>query len=151
MALGFAEAETTEAYMRTLRGYLDQYGRPVALSIFRVNQQERASGAGAQDPGHPTHPRQHPPGQGPGGTGQPGVQDAWPELHRPSQRLPARVHGDHNRRFRVLHDAASLDLILSLHSTRKLSRNLTLRYQNREYQILNQGKGYRLRSASRGE
>ena len=63
---------------------------------------------------------------------------------------------DHNRRFArpphnpqdaQLHDAASLDLILSLHSTRKLSRNLTLRYQNREYQILNQGKGYRLRSS----
>ena len=66
---------------------------------------------------------------------------------------------DHNRRFavppqnpqdahrRVLHDAASLDLILSLHATRKLSRNLTLRYQNREYQILNQGQGYRLRSS----
>ena len=46
MALRFAEAETTEAYLRTLRGYLDQYGRPVALysdkhSIFRVNQQDR--------------------------------------------------------------------------------------------------------------
>ena len=41
MALRFAEAETTEAYMRTLRGYLDQHGRPVAIysdkhSIFRV-------------------------------------------------------------------------------------------------------------------
>lgn len=39
----FAEAETTEAYMRTLRGYLDTHGRPVAIysdkhSIFRVNQ-----------------------------------------------------------------------------------------------------------------
>ena len=46
MALRFAEAETTEAYMRTLRGYLDQHGRPVAIysdkhSIFRVNQQHR--------------------------------------------------------------------------------------------------------------
>ena len=46
MALRFAEAETTEAYMRTLRGYLDQHGRPVALysdkhSIFRVNQKDR--------------------------------------------------------------------------------------------------------------
>ena len=45
MALRFAEAETTEAYMRTLRGYLDQHGRPVAIysdkhSIFRVNQRE---------------------------------------------------------------------------------------------------------------
>ena len=46
MALRFAEAESTEAYMRTLRGYLDQHGRPVALysdkhSIFRVNQHDR--------------------------------------------------------------------------------------------------------------
>ena len=46
MALRFAEAETTEAYVRTLRGYLDQHGRPVAIysdkhSIFRVNQQDR--------------------------------------------------------------------------------------------------------------
>ena len=46
MALRFVEAETTEAYMRTLRGYLDQYGRPVAIysdkhSIFRVTQQDR--------------------------------------------------------------------------------------------------------------
>lgn len=46
MALRFAEAETTHAYMRTLRGYLDEHGRPVALysdkhSIFRGNQQDR--------------------------------------------------------------------------------------------------------------
>ncbi len=52
---------------------------------------------------------------------------------------------DHNRRFArpphnlhdahrpVLHDPASLDLIVSCHSTRKLRRNLTLRYRNREY------------------
>ena len=46
MALRFFEAETTEAYLRTLRGYLDQYGRPVAVysdkhSIFRVNLKDR--------------------------------------------------------------------------------------------------------------
>ena len=40
MALRLVEAETTEAYLRTLRGYLDQHGRPVAVysdkhSIFR--------------------------------------------------------------------------------------------------------------------
>ena len=111
MALRFAEAETTEAYMRTLRGYLDSYGRPVALysdkhSIFRVNLKDREGEVdsvhpGAQDPGHPTHPRQHPPGQGPRGTGQPdpsgppgeGVATSWHRLHRPRQRLPARVPG----------------------------------------------------------
>ena len=42
MALRFAPAETTQAYMETLRAYLAQHGRAVALysdkhSIFRVN------------------------------------------------------------------------------------------------------------------
>lgn len=42
MALRFAPAETTRAYMETLRGYLNDHGVPLALysdrhSIFRVN------------------------------------------------------------------------------------------------------------------
>jgi transposase len=42
MALRFVPAETTQAYMETLQGYLERNGRPVALysdkhSIFRVN------------------------------------------------------------------------------------------------------------------
>ena len=47
MALRFAEAETTEAYVRTLRGYLDQHVPPGGAStsdkhsIFRVNQKDR--------------------------------------------------------------------------------------------------------------
>ncbi len=46
MALHFAPAETTEAYMRTLGVYLHQHGRPVALysdrhSIFRLNRPDR--------------------------------------------------------------------------------------------------------------
>ncbi len=45
MALRFVPAETTQAYMETLRACLDQHGRPVALysdkhSIFRVNHPE---------------------------------------------------------------------------------------------------------------
>ena len=46
MALRFAPAETTRAYMETLRGYLSAHGVPLALysdrhSIFRVNNPER--------------------------------------------------------------------------------------------------------------
>ncbi len=46
MALRFAPAETTRAYMETLRGYLNDHGVPLALysdrhSIFRVNNPER--------------------------------------------------------------------------------------------------------------
>ncbi len=45
MALRFAPAETTWAYMQTLQAYLNQHGRPVALysdkhSIFRINHPE---------------------------------------------------------------------------------------------------------------
>ena len=46
MVLHFVPAETTWAYLQTLRVYLAKYGRPVALysdkhSIFRVNYPER--------------------------------------------------------------------------------------------------------------
>ena len=45
MALRFVPAETIQAYMETLDGYLQQHGRPVALysdkhSPFRVNHPE---------------------------------------------------------------------------------------------------------------
>ena len=177
MALRFAEAETTEAYMRTLRGYLDQYGRPVALysdkhSIFRVNLKDR-EGEVTQftralqtldiQPIHAHTPQ----AKGRVERANETLQDrlvkelrlrGLDSIDDANAFLPEYM-ADHNRRFavppqnpqdahrRVLHDAASLDLILSLHATRKLSRNLTLRYQNREYQILNQGQGYRLRSS----
>ena len=43
---------------------------------------------------------------------------------------------------------AALNLILSLHTPRKLSRNLTCRYRSREYQIQGHGRGYRLRGST---
>ena len=177
MALRFAEAETTEAYMRTLRGYLDEHGRPVALysdkhSIFRVNLKDR-EGEVTQftralktldiQPIHANTPQ----AKGRVERANETLQDrlvkelrlrGLDSMEEANAFLPEFM-ADYNRRFavppqnpqdahrRVLHDAASLDLILSLHATRKLSRNLTLRYQNREYQILGQGKGYRLRSS----
>ena len=61
-------------------------------------------------------------------------------------RFAVPPHNPHDAHRPVLHDRASVDLILSIHSTRRLGRNLTLRYRNREYHILGQGKGYRLRS-----
>ena len=100
---------------------------------------------GAQDPGHPTHPRQHPPAKGRVERANETLQDRLVKelrlggidsIDQANAFLPDYM-ADHNRRFarpprnpqdahrRVLHDAASLDLILSLHSTRKLSRNLT--------------------------
>ena len=37
---------------------------------------------------------------------------------------------------------------MRLHATRKLSKNLTFQYLNREYQITGRGQGYRLRGAA---
>ena len=44
----------------------------------------------------------------------------------------------------VLHSRPELDLIFSLHHTRKLSKNLAFQFKNREYQLQRQGQGYRL-------
>jgi hypothetical protein len=46
----------------------------------------------------------------------------------------------------VLHSAWELALILCLHQTRTLSRNLTFQFKNREYQL--QGQSYRLNRAA---
>ena len=178
MALRLVEAETTEAYMRTLRGYLDQYGRPVAVysdkhGIFRVNQQDCEGRTDLSSPGRSkpwtSSPSTPTPPQAKGRVERANetLQDRLVKelrlggidsMQEANAFLPEFM-ADHNRRFavpphhpqdahrRVLHDAASVDLILSHHSIRKLSRNLTLRYRNREYQVLNQGKGYRLRSS----
>jgi transposase len=66
---------------------------------------------------------------------------------------------DYNRRFAVVpsldedahrplaHDARELDLLLSEHSERTLSKNLTVQYRNTLYQLRHTGSGYRLRGA----
>ena len=47
----------------------------------------------------------------------------------------------------MLHDADARALILSEHHVRKLSRNLTFRFERREHQLTGEGKGHRLRPA----
>ena len=66
---------------------------------------------------------------------------------------------DYNRRFakapghpqdahrKVLHDAQELDLILCEQHSRKVSRNLAIRFRCREYQLQGVGKGRRLQGA----
>lgn len=48
----------------------------------------------------------------------------------------------------VLHDKKEMELILSLHHKRKLSKNLTCQYNNLEYQIQTKQTGYKLRYSS---
>jgi len=47
----------------------------------------------------------------------------------------------------VLHSAEELDIIFSIHTTRKLSKNLTTQYHSTLYQIKIKGIGYAMRGA----
>ena len=177
MALRFAPAETTQSYMETLRGYLAEHGRPVALypdkhSIFRVNHPDRegeltqftrAPGTLDIEPIHANTPQ----AKGRVERANQTLQDhlvkelrlaGISDIDAANAFLPDFL-SNYNQRFAVppqnptdahrlvLHDPQELALIFSPHAHRKLSKNLTLQYKNREYQLTGQGKGYRLRGA----
>ena len=176
--LRFVPAETTQAYMEALGAYLSAYGRPVAVysdrhSIFRVNhgrpegkvtQFTRALKTLDMEPIHAKSPQ----AKGRVERANQTLQDRLVKELRlegiegmePGNAFLPVFMADYNRRFAVaarspedahravLHDAQERDLILRLHATRKLSKNLAFQYLNREYQITGRGKGYRLRGAS---
>ena len=177
LALRFAPAETTRAYLETLGGYLAQHGRPVALysdkhSIFRVNHPER-EGELTQftralktldiEPIHANTPQAKGRVERANQTLQDRLVKALrlrniSDIDTANAFLPEFIEG-YNRRFAVspqnptdahrpvLHSTEELARILCLHHTRALSRNLTFQFKNREYQLQGQGKGYRLRGA----
>lgn len=176
MALRFVPAETTQAYMETLEQYLDQHGRPVALysdkhSIFRVSHPEhdgeltqfsRAIKTLDIAAIHANTPQ----AKGRVERANQTLQDRLVKELRlcdisgvdaANAFLPAFM-ADYNARFAVepqspqdahrpvLHSSEEQTLILCLHHTRKLSKNLCLQFKNREYQL--QGQGYCLRGVT---
>lgn len=178
LALRFAPAETTRAYMETLGRYLQQHGRPVALysdrhSIFRVNHPER-EGELTQfsralktlhiEAIHANSPQ----AKGRVERANQTLQDRLvkelrlrgiSDIDTANAFLPAFI-AQYNARFAVepqnptdahrpvLHNAEELALTLCLHHTRTLSKNLTFQFKNHEYQLQGQGNGYRLRGSS---
>jgi len=177
MALRFARAETTQAYMQTLEHYLHQHGRPVAVysdkhSIFRVNRPER-EGELTQfsralktldiEPIHANSPQAKGRVERANQTLQDrlvkelrlrGVHDieaanAWlPEFMADyNARFAVAAHSPNDAHRTLVHSAEELALILCLHHTRILSKNLTFQFKNREYQLQGQNQGYRLRGA----
>lgn len=72
--------------------------------------------------------------------------EAWMEKHNHQFAVQPACDDDAHRP--VLHSARELELILSIHSRRKLSKNLTLQYNNALYQIRVSGVGYALRGAT---
>lgn len=178
LALRFAPAETTQAYMETLETYLGQHGRPVALysdkhSIFRVNhpgrdgeltQFSRALKTLDIEAIHANSPQAKGRVERANGTLQDRLVKAL-RLQGINDMAAANAFlgtfvADYNHRFAVapqcltdahravLHSTQELALILSLHHTRTLSKNLSFQFRNREYQIQTSGQGYRLRRAS---
>lgn len=175
--LRFVPVESTRAYMETLAVYLRLHGRPVALysdrhSIFRVNQPDR-EGELTQfsralktldiAPIHATTPQ----AKGRVERANQTLQDrlvkelrlrSISDIATANAFVPEFI-GDFNARFAkppqssadahraVLHSAEELRLIFSLHHARKLSKNLTCQFNNREYQVTGHGQGYRLRGA----
>ena len=177
MALRFVPAETTRAYMETLGQYLRHYGRPVALysdkhSIFRVNHPDhegeltqftRAIRTLDIEPIHANTPQ----AKGRVERANQTLQDRLVKEMRlrnicaieAANPFLSEFIEHYNHRFAwepqnpndahrpVLRSPEELDLILRLHHTRTVSKNLTFQFKNREYQLQNQGKGYRLRGA----
>ena len=166
LALRFVPAETTEACMEVLRGHLDRHG------VFRVNHRERegeltqfgrALGTLDIEPIHAGSPQAKGRVERANGT----LQDRLVKEMRlrgidgmeAGNAFPPKFMEDHNRRFAVeplcpadahrpvLHDAAELGLILSLHSTRKVLRGLTLHHRGRKHQLQVRGQGYGRRGA----
>jgi predicted DNA-binding protein (UPF0251 family) len=176
-ALRFVPVESTRAYMEALEAYLHLHGRPVALysdrhSIFRVNQPDR-DGELTQfsralktldiAPIHANTPQ----AKGRVERANQTLQDrlvkelrlhAICDIAAANAFLPGFI-ANFNARFAqppqspadahraVLHSAAELRLIFSIHHTRRLSKNLTCQFNNRELQVTGHGRGYRLRGA----
>ncbi len=178
IACRFAAAETTAAYMETTRAHLVAYGRPVAYysdryGVFRVNKKGKEDELTQFSRSLKTLDIESIHAHSPQAKGR--VERANQTLQ---DRLvkEMRLRGisdmaagnvylpefmvDFNRRFavaprnpvdahrEVLHDAAELDLILCEHHVRKLTKNLTIRFECCEYQVTGRGKGYRLRGAA---
>lgn len=177
MALRFAPAETTRAYMETLRDYLGNHGLPLALysdrhSIFRVNNPER-EGELTQftravktlgiAPIHANTPQ----AKGRVERANQTLQDrlvkelrlrhisdietanAWlPEFVKAyNDRFASQPREGGNAHRDIHHTPEELNYILSYQARRVLSKNLTFQYKTCAYQIRSEGQGYRLRHA----
>ena len=178
LALGFFAAETTDAYMETTRVHLAAHGRPVAYysdryGVFRVNKKDkegeltqfsralRTLDIAAIHAGSPQ-------AKGRVERANQTLQDRLvkemrlrgiDDMAAGNAYLPEFM-ADFNGRFAVaprnpadahravLHGRRELDLILCEQHARKLTKNLTVGFQSREYQVTGRGMGYRLRGAT---
>lgn len=177
LALRFVPAETTFAYMETLAQQLNAHGRPVAVysdrhSIFRTTRKD-----GCAEPTQFARALKTldielitastPQAKGRVERANQTLQDRLvkqlrlenisdPEaanrylpgfIERYNARFAVQPASDVDVHRSVLHSDADLQLILTLHHRRRLSRNLVCKFNNRSYLVQTRGRGYTLRHA----
>jgi len=177
--LQFYPAETTQAYMDSLKRYLKCHGRPVALysdrhGVFTVNAKDAQSGEQLTQFGRALKtldiesiPANSPQAKGRVERANQTLQDRLVKEMRlagirsmeEGNTFLEQYMEKHNQKFAVqpadqldahrpvLHDEQELGLIFSIHHKRKLSRNLSLQYNNTVYQLNIKGIGYAMRGA----
>lgn len=175
VALKFMPSETTFGYMDMLRHYIDEHGLPVSLysdkhSIFRQNM-NNGEGDDTQftqalrrleiEPIHANTPQ----AKGRVERANKTLQDRlvkelrlreissieaaneflveYAETHNKKFARPPRDEKNSHRSCEL--NAQELDLHCALHNTRTLSKNLTLSYNNTEYQLTKKHHERRLR------
>ena len=177
MSLKFTPSETTKAYMQTLEAYLHQYGRPAALysdkhGIFKVNHPDQEGEITQFNRALKTLDIELICAHSPQAKGRVeranqtlqnrlikemrlkgicSIEEAnayLPEfIEKYNKRFAKPPHHPEDAHRPLLQTQSELNLIFSHHHHRILSKNLTIKFKNREYQLKNYGKGYRLRKA----
>ncbi|MCC5885899.1 MAG: ISNCY family transposase [Gammaproteobacteria bacterium] len=175
LGLRLFPAETTEAYMKTLRIYLDQHGRPVTLysdrhSIFRDNRSDgdlqiTQFGRALETLGIDSVHARTPQAKGRVERANQTLQDRLVKefrlegindidsgnvfleryRHQYNQRFSVPPKDDVDAHRDVLHDADELDLILSHQEPRVVSKDLVVRFENVQFLITGAGAGHRLK------
>ena len=174
MTCHFAPSESTKSYMHALSDYLNSHGSPLALysdrhGVFKVNHVGKEHeltqfGRAIEEFGIEAIFAKTPQAKGRVERANKTLQDRLVKalrlanissIEEANKFLPAFIE-DFNKRFAVepsskenahkplRHTQDEKRVILSLQSTRKLTKNLTISYNTTEYQLVGYGKGYRL-------
>ena len=174
MTCHFSPNESTESYMHALSYYLDLHGRPLALysdkhGVFKVNHKGKEHeltqfGRAIKEFGIDPIFAKTPQAKGRVERVNKTLQDRLVKalrlanissIEEANKFLPTFIK-DFNNRFSVeprneenvhrplQHSKTEKLAVLSIQTTRKLTKNLTISYNCIEFQLVGYGKGYRL-------
>ena len=174
MTCHFAPSESTESYMNALSNYLDTHGRPLALysdrhGVFKVNHKGKEHeltqfGRAIEEFGIQSIFAKTPQAKGRVERANKTLQDRLVKALRlanissieEANKFLPEFMDDYNNRFSrepiskenahrpVQHTKEEQLSVLSIQTTRKLTKNLTISYNSIEFQLVGYGKGYRL-------